>query len=189
MSDAKTRETELAAASAVRWRIVSRAGAQIPAGDLRRPDRSGCDGAHRLERVRDRPHSAGLDPDRRARRRQDHDGAHSRARAELRVARRLGRRPDHRDAGARRALPGDHGKPAHRRARDGRRLAQRRRRRAPDQRRHPLCAGERALQGLYPRRSAHAVDAGVQRACSRRWKSRRRTRNSSSPPPKSAKSR
>ena len=49
--------------------------------------------------------------------------------------------PDHHDADARRALPGDHGEPAHRRDRDGRRLAQRRRRRAPDQRRDPLRAG------------------------------------------------
>ena len=53
--------------------------------------------------------------------------------------------PDHQHAEARRALPGDHGEPAHRRDRDGRRLAQQRRRRAPDQRRHPLRAGERAL--------------------------------------------
>ncbi len=48
--------------------------------------------------------------------------------------------------------------------RDGRGLAQRRRRRAPDQRRDALRAGERALQGLHPRRSAHAVGRGVQRA-------------------------
>ena len=41
-----------------------------------------------------------------------------------------------------RALPGDHGEPAHRRDRDGRRLPQRRRRRAPDQRRDPLRAGQ-----------------------------------------------
>ena len=88
-----------------------------------------------------RPHPAGLDPHRRARRRQDHDRAHPRARAQLRAARRLGDRPDHQHAGARRALPGDHGEPASRRDRDGRGLPQRRRRRAPDQRRHPLRAG------------------------------------------------
>ena len=46
------------------------------------------------------------------------------------LAGRLGRRADHQDAEARRALPGDHGEPAHRRAGDGRRLAQQRRRRA-----------------------------------------------------------
>ena len=39
-----------------------------------------------------------------------------------------------------------------------------RRGRAPDQRRHPLRAGVGALQGLYPRRSAHALGRGVQRA-------------------------
>ena len=49
--------------------------------------------------------------------------------------------PTIKHAEARRALPGDHGEPAHRRDRDGRRLAQRRRRRAPDQRRDPLRAG------------------------------------------------
>ena len=78
---------------------------------------------------------------------------------------------------------------ASRRDRDGRRLAQQRRRRAADQRRHPLRAGERALQGLYPRRSAHAVAAPPSTRCSRRWKSRRRTPSSSSPPPKSARCR
>ena len=65
---------------------------------------------------------------------------------------------DHRHAGARRPLPGDHGKPASRRDRDGRRFAQWRRRRArrsmtPSATRR--C--QRPLQGLHPRRSAHAV--------------------------------
>ena len=143
---------------------LPRAGAQIPAGDLRRPDRPGRDGAHDLERVRDRAHPAGLDPHRRARRRQDHHRPHPGARAQLRAAGRLGDRPDHQDAGARAPLPGDHGEPARRRDRDGRRLAQRRRRHPPDQRRGALRAGERALQGLHPRRSAHAVGRGVQRA-------------------------
>ena len=143
-------------------RFLPRARAQVPAGDLRRPDRPGRDGAHDLERVRDRTHSAGLDPHRRPRRRQDHDCAHPRARAQLRACGRLGHRPDDRHAGARRALPGDHGKPASRRDRDGRRLAQRRRRRASDQRRHPLRAGIRPLQDLHPRRSAHALRRRLQ---------------------------
>ena len=71
-------------------------------------------------------------------------------------------RPSH-DSGARAALPGDHGEPARRRDRDGCRLAQRRRRCARSTRR---CAipGVGALQGLHPRRSAHALDLGVQRA-------------------------
>ncbi len=47
---------------------------------------------------------------------------------------------------------------------NGRSLPQQRGGRAPDQRRHPLRAGVGALQGLYPRRSAHAVGRGVQRA-------------------------
>ncbi len=74
---------------------LSGAGAQIPPVQLRRPDRPGGHGPHRLECVRDRTHSAGLDPDRRPRRRQDHHGADSRPRAELREARRLGEGADH----------------------------------------------------------------------------------------------
>ena len=144
--------------------LLPRAGAQIPALDLRRPDRPGRHGAHGVERLRGRPHPAGLDPHRRARRRQDHDGAHFGARAQLRIARRLDHRPDHQDAGARRALPGDHGFAPSRRHRDGRGLPQRRRRRARDQRRGALRAGLGALQGLYPRRSAHAIRRRLQRA-------------------------
>ena len=90
-------------------RSLPRAGAQVPAVDLRRPDRPGRHGAHRLECVRGRPHPAGLDPHRRARRRQDHDGAHPRPRAQLRAGGRLGDRADHHDAGTGRALPADHG--------------------------------------------------------------------------------
>ena len=107
-----------------RGRRLSRAGAQIPPGQLRRPDRPGRHGAHHLERIRERPHPAGLDPHRRARRRQDHDRAHPRARAQLRIARRLDHPADHRHADDGRALPGDHREPPHRRLGDGRRLAQ-----------------------------------------------------------------
>ena len=68
-------------------------------------------------------------------------------------------------AGARRALPGDHGEPAHRRDRDGRRLAQRRRRRAPDQRRDPLRAGVSARYKVYILDEVHMLStAGLQRA-------------------------
>ena len=109
--------------------LLSRACAQIPAVDFRRPDWPGRDGAHDLECIRERPHSAGLGAHRRPRRRQDHDRAHPGARAQLRIARRFGHRTDDFHAGARRALPGDHGEPASRRDRDGRGLAQRRRRR------------------------------------------------------------
>ena len=44
--------------------------------------------------LRDRPHPAGLGAHRRARRRQNHDGAHSGPRAQLRTAGRLDHRPD-----------------------------------------------------------------------------------------------
>ena len=161
---AKPTDQALDLGDAAGGRRLPRAGAQIPAGQLRRPDRPGRHGAHDLERVRERAHPAGLDPHRRARRRQDHDRAHPRPRAQLRIAGRLGDGADHQHAGDGRALPGDHREPPHRRAGDGRRLAQQRRGRAPDQRRHPLRAGVGALQGLHPRRSAHAVGRGVQRA-------------------------
>ena len=142
---------------------LPRAGAQIPPLQFRRSDRPGRRGPHRVERVRNRAGSAGLDPDRGARRRQNHHGADSRPRAELRAAGRIGEGADHPHAGARRALPGHHGKPAHGRAGNGRRLPYRRRRRAPDQRQRALCAGQRALQGLHHRRSPHALDRGLQR--------------------------
>ena len=145
-------------------RRLPRARAQIPPRLVRRPHRPGRHGAHDLERVRDRPHPAGLDPHRRARRRQDHHRPHPRPRAQLRIARRLGHRAHHQDAGDGRALPGHHREPPHRRAGNGRRLPQQRRRRAPDQRRRPLRAGVGALQGLHPRRSAHALGRGLQRA-------------------------
>ena len=74
--------------------LLPRAGAQIPAVDLRRPDRPGRHGAHHRRTVRVRAHPAGLDPHRRARRRQDHDGAHPGAGAQLRIARRLDHRAD-----------------------------------------------------------------------------------------------
>ena len=142
---------------------LSGAGAEIPSLQFRRPDRPGRHGPHRFERVRNRADSAGLDPDRRARGRKNHHRADSRPRAELRTAGRFGEGADHPHAGAGRALPGDHGKPAHGRAGNGRRLPHRRRRRAPDQRQRALCAGQRALQGLHHRRSPHALDRGVQR--------------------------
>ena len=143
------------------YRVLAR---KYRPGGLSRPDRPGRDGAHHLECVRERAHPAGLDPDRRARRRENHDRPHPRPRAQLRTAGRLGDRTDHPHADARPALPVHHGKPARRRDRDGRGLAQRRRRRAPDQRGGALFAGLGALQGLHPRRSAHALDGRVQRA-------------------------
>ena len=166
MSDAKSRSrgssdpAAPAVADSAAYRVLAR---KYRPCDLRRSHRPGRDGAHRFERVRNRTHSAGLDPHRRARRRQDHDRAHSRARAQLPIAGRIDPGADRCDAGAWRELPGDHGEPAYRRPGNGRRLAQRRRRCAPDQRCGALRAGECALQGLHPRRSAHAVAGRVQR--------------------------
>ena len=62
-----------------------------------------------------------------------------------------------------RALPRHHGGPASRRDRDGRRLAYRHRRHPRHHRFGALLAGLGALQGLHHRRSAHALEAGLQR--------------------------
>ena len=72
-------------------------------------------------------------------------------------------RAKHRHAGTRRPLPGDHGVAPRRRHRDGRRLAHRHRRRARDHRERALSPGLGAHQGLHHRRSAHALEAGLQR--------------------------
>ena len=139
------------------------ARAEIPAGELRRPDRPGADGPHADQRFRARPHRAGLDADRRARRRQDDDRPHPRARPQLQD-RGQSTRADRRPRGARRSLPRHHGRPPCRRDRDGRRLAHRHRRHPRD---HRACAtaGLGALQGLHHRRSAHAVDGRPSTAC------------------------
>ena len=144
-----------------RWRRLSRARAQISPEELRRSRRPGADGSDTHQRVRDGPHRAGLYADRRARRRQDDDGPHSGAGPQLQD--RHDRPPDHRHAGARRPLRRDHGRPPCRRDRDGRRLQQRHRQYPRDHRGGALQARVRALQGLYPRRGAHALGGGLQR--------------------------
>ncbi len=73
------------------------------------------------------------------------------------------RQADDRSAHSRRALPGDHGRPPCRCHRDGCRLPYRHRRHPRDHRAGALPPGFGPLQGLYHRRSAHALDAGLQR--------------------------
>ena len=113
----------------------------------------------------DRPHPAGLDAHRRARRRQDHDRAHPRPRAELRAAGRLGGGPtiDMPELGVhcQAIMESRHidviemdaashtGVDDIRQINDAVRYA-------------PV---ERALQGLHHRRSAHAVDARRSTRC------------------------
>ena len=63
-----------------------------------------------------------------------------------------------------RAVPRHRRGPPCRRDGDGRRLPHRRRRDPRADRRRALHAGRGALQGLHHRRSAHAVEAGLQRA-------------------------
>ncbi len=96
-----------ASAAASRSDPLSRAGAQIPADQLRRSDRAGRDGENAHQRLFRQPHPSGLHPHRRARGRQDDDGAHSGARVQL-FGPRQDRPPERRHAGTRRALPGDH---------------------------------------------------------------------------------
>ena len=143
-------------------RPLCRACAQVPPLLLRGPDRPGRHGDDAQERVRHRPHRAGLHADRRARRRQDHDRAHPLARAQLRARRR--RQADLRHGRVRPPLRRDHGGPAPRRAGDGRRLQHRRRQHARDHRERALQAADGALQGLPHRRGAHALQGRLQRA-------------------------
>ena len=107
--------------------------------------------------------SAGLDPDGCARRRQDHHGAHSRPRAELRAAGRLGEGPDHPHARARTCIARRSWKagawtcwkwtpppiPASTTSARSTTVS--------------VSAGQRPLQGLHHRRSPHALDRGVRR--------------------------
>ena len=127
---------------------------------VRGPDRPGRDGAHPVQRLRARPHPPGLHADGRARRRQDHHGAHPGA--GLQLPDRHGEADDP-HAGARGALPGDHREPPRRRDRDGRGQPHRHRRRARDHRFQPLPPGDGAHQDLHHRRGAHALQAGLQR--------------------------
>ena len=99
----------------------------------------------------------------RARRGQDHHRAHHRPRAELHRPRRQADGAHHRSLRRVRALPRDRRIAPCRCAGNGRRLAHRHRRHPRDHRRRALCAGRGALQGLHHRRSAHAVEAGLQR--------------------------
>ena len=111
------------------------------------------------------PHPAGLDPHRRARRRQDHDRAHSRPRAQLRTARRLGApaRPSTCRCSASTARPSwraaistciEMDAASHNGVDDVRQIN--------DAIRYAPVS--RAVQGLHPRRSAHALGGGLQRA-------------------------
>ena len=146
-----------------RGEAVCRARAQIPAADLRRPDRPGGHGHDAAQRVRLGAHRAGLHADRRARRRQDDDGPHHRPRAQLRD--RHGQDADLRHAGARPPLRRDHGKPPSRRDRDGCRLQHRRRQ-------HPRDHRERALQAASsraPRSSSSTKSTCCRRAPSTRF--------------------
>ncbi len=143
-------------------KALRRAGAQISPGDVRRPDRPVGDGDDAPQRLRVGTHRARLHADRRARRRQDDDGAHSRPRSQLRSSGL--RQADDRHAGPRCPLQGHHGGPSSRRARNRRRLQYRRRQHPRDHRERAVHAAGGAHQGLHHRRSPHALEGRVQRA-------------------------
>ena len=144
---------------------LSCAGAKIPSAQFRRSDRPGGDGAHPVAMRSTGRIAARLHADRGSRGRQDHDRAHARARAELRIARRLGERADHRHA-----VPGVHCQAimesrhmdvlemdaaSHTGIDDMREIID-------SVRYAPV---ERPLQGLHHRRSAHAVEARRSTPC------------------------
>src|SRR3974377_915104 len=95
----------------VRRNQLLRAGAQIPAGALQRPDRPGRHGAYYVQPFWRQAHPAGVDPHRRTRRGQDYDRPHPSPSAQLRTAGRLDHTADDRHAEDGYALPGDHRKP------------------------------------------------------------------------------
>ena len=137
---------------------LSRPRPQMAAAQLRRTGRAGARPSRARQRARLRPHPPRVPVHRHARRRQDHDRAHPCQVAELRdgrvveALRRVQRLPRHRRGPLRRPDRGRRGV-----AHQGRRHARAARQRA-------VRAGPRPLQGLPDRRSAHAVDALVQRA-------------------------
>ena len=141
---------------------LSGAGAQIPSVELFDADRPGRDGADAAQCVQIRPHSARLHAHRHPRRRQDHDGPHSRPRRQFRGRERPP--PDARSRPRRHPRPRHHRGPACRRDGDGRRLQHRHRRHPRDHRFGEVRPGLGAVQGLHHRRSAHALDGGLQRA-------------------------
>ncbi len=130
---------------------------QIPSADLRRPRRPGARDADALQRDPHRACGARVPLHRRARRRQDDDGADRGQGAQLRKG------PDPRALRRVRSLPRHHRRPRHGRAGDGRRLEQQRRGRAPAPGVHPLSAQPRPLQDRDRRRGPHAVHGRVQR--------------------------
>jgi hypothetical protein len=158
--------------TAARQRL-SGAGAQIPAADLFRADRPGCDGHHAGQRDQARPAGARLPAHRCPRGRQDLDRTADRQGAQLHRPGWAGRADD-RSVRDLRAVPRDRRGAPYRRDRDGRRVAHRRGRCPRDHRGVALFGGFGALQDLHHRRSPHAVEEPRSTRCSRRWRSRRR---------------
>ena len=121
-----------------------------------------CAGAQPDQCHRQRPHRPGLYADRRARGGQDDDGPHPCPRLQLHRARRQGRRHRH-PLRPMLPLPRHRRGPAYRRHRDGCGQPHRRRRYPRADRGRALRAGGGALQDLHHRRSAYALDPGLQR--------------------------
>ena len=128
-----------------------------PPAHVRRGGRAGAGGPDAAQRRRAREGPPRLPLRRLARHGQDQHGEDPRGLPELRA------RADDRAVWRLRFLPGDLLGDLARRDRDGRRLAQRRRRCPGAARERRLRAGVRASQGLHSRRGAHAHAPGVER--------------------------
>ncbi len=128
-----------------------------PPAHLRRRRRPGARRAHPAQRRRARQGPPRLPVRRLARDRQDLDGEDPRRLPELR------QRADDRAVRRLRVVRVDRQRDVDGRHRDGRRVQQLGRRHPRAARLGRLRAGVRALEGLHPRRGAHAVVAGVER--------------------------
>ena len=164
-------------------RRLSRARAQVPAGELRRPDRPGPPRPHAEQRDRDGSPGSRLSADGRARGGQDLDRADHRARAQLH-RRGRNRRPHARPLRYVRPLRLDRRGPPRRRHRDGRGLAHRHRRRARADRERALSPRSRRATRSTSSTKCTCSRSRPSTRCSRRWKSRRPTSNSCSRRPR-----
>ena len=165
-------------------RVVSRSGAQVPAAAVRRAGRPGARRAHADQRHRPEPGAPRVPVHRRARRRQDQRGAHPGQGALLREG------ADRHAVRQVRLLPGDRERPA--RSTSSRSTAPR----TPASttsapaRGRALPARARGKRKVYIIDEVHMLSPErVQRAASRRWRSRPRTWCSSSRPPRCTRSR
>ena len=145
--------------SVAQWRhVLSRPRPQVASQAIRRAGRPGTRGPRAHQCAGQRPRSPCLPVHGYARRGQDHHRPHLRQIAELREGHQC------RSLRPVRGLPGHRCRPLYRSAGDRRCLEHRCGRCARSDRERAVHALARQVQGLSDRRSAHAVESGVQRA-------------------------